>query len=219
VTTTERFDQPPAGQTSPVVNEKTSNETFAGPGASTAAGGVLGTTGQAPAAGAAANANNYQKAQADRSFAVGKVTEHYDELRFNTAVAFLMELANAMQDYLRGGGARDEGWSSAVLTLLKLLNPLAPHVCEEMWERLGEKGLLADAPWPEFDAAAATEPKIVLVVQVGGKLRDRVEVASGLSEAEATRIALASEKVRAALNGRGPSKVIYVPNRLINLVP
>ena len=150
---------------------------------------------------------------------VGKVTEHYDELRFNTAVAFLMELANAMQDYLRGGGARDEGWSSAVLTLLKLLNPLAPHVCEEMWERLGESGLLADAPWPEFDAAAATEPKIVLVVQVGGKLRDRVEVASGLSEAEATRIALASEKVRAALNGRGPSKVIYVPDRLINLVP
>ena len=150
---------------------------------------------------------------------VGKVTEHYDELRFNTAVAFLMELANAMQDYLRVGGARDEGWSSAVLTLLKLLNPLAPHVCEEMWERLGESGLLADAPWPEFDAAAATEPKIVLVVQVGGKLRDRVEVASGLSEAEATRIALASEKVRAALNGRGPSKVIYVPNRLINLVP
>jgi flagellar M-ring protein FliF len=74
-TTTERFDQPPAGQASPVVNESTSNETFAGPGASTAAGGVLGTTGQAPAAGAASNANSYQKQQADRSFAVGKVTE------------------------------------------------------------------------------------------------------------------------------------------------
>ncbi|HEV8625106.1 MAG TPA: flagellar basal-body MS-ring/collar protein FliF [Acidimicrobiia bacterium] len=74
-TTTERFDQPSAGQTSPVVNESTSNETFAGPGASTAAGGVLGTTGQAPAAGAASNANNYQKQQSDRSFAVGKVTQ------------------------------------------------------------------------------------------------------------------------------------------------
>jgi flagellar M-ring protein FliF len=74
-TTTERFDQPAAGQTAPVVNESTSNETFAGPGASTAAGGVLGTTGQTPAAGAAQNANNYQKEQADRSFAVGKVTE------------------------------------------------------------------------------------------------------------------------------------------------
>jgi flagellar M-ring protein FliF len=74
-TTTERFDQPAAGQTAPIVNESTSNETFAGPGASTAAGGVLGTTGQPPAAGAASTANNYQKQQADRSFAVGKVTE------------------------------------------------------------------------------------------------------------------------------------------------
>jgi leucyl-tRNA synthetase len=150
---------------------------------------------------------------------VGRVTEHYDELRFNTAVAFLMELANTMQEYLQGGGARDAEWDSAVRTLLKLLNPLAPHACEEMWERLGEKGLLADATWPAFDPAAAAEPKITLVVQVGGKLRDRVEVDSGLSEAEATKVALASEKVLVALNGRGPSKVVYVQDRLINLVP
>ena len=150
---------------------------------------------------------------------IGRVTEHYDELRFNTAVAFLMELANAMQDYLQSGGARDAEWDSAVQTLVKLLNPLAPHISEEMWERVGEQGLLADAAWPAFDAAAAAEPKVVLVVQVAGKLRDRLEVDAGLSEADATRAALASEKVRAALDGRGPSKVIYVPDRLINLVP
>jgi len=150
---------------------------------------------------------------------VGKVTEHYDELRFNTAVAFLMELANAMQDYLRGGGARDAAWDGAVHTLVKLLNPLAPHVGEEMWERLGEKGLLADASWPAFEASAAAEPKVVLVVQVSGKLRDRLEVDAGLSEADAVRAALASEKVRAALDGGSPSKIIYVQDRLINLVP
>jgi leucyl-tRNA synthetase len=150
---------------------------------------------------------------------IGRVTEHYDELRFNTAVAFLMELANAMQDYLQGGGKRDAEWDDAVRTLIKLLNPLAPHMCEEIWERLGEKGMVADASWPVFDAAAAVEPKVVLVVQVAGKLRDRVEVDAGLSEDDAKRIALASEKVRAALNGRGPSKVIYVQDRLINLVP
>src|SRR5438477_21386 len=150
---------------------------------------------------------------------VGKVTEHYDELRFNTAVAFLMELANAMQDYLRGGGARDAAWDGAVHTLVKLLNPLAPHVGEEMWERLGEKGLLADASWPAFEASAAAEPKVVLVVQVSGKLRDRLEVDAGLSEADAVKAALASEKVRAALDGGSPSKIIYVQDRLINLVP
>ena len=151
--------------------------------------------------------------------AVGKVTEHYDELRFNTAVAFLMELANTMQDYLQGGAARDAEWDRAVQVLLKLLNPMAPHICEEMWERLGMKGMLADASWPAFDASAAVEPKVVLVVQVGGKLRDRMEVDAGLSEDAAVKLALSSNKVRAALDGRGPSKVIYVPDRLINLVP
>jgi leucyl-tRNA synthetase len=150
---------------------------------------------------------------------VGRVTEHYDELRFNTAVAFLMELANVMQDYIRGGGARDAGWDHAVVTLVKLLNPLAPHVCEEMWERLGMRGLLADAPWPTYDASVAAEPKVTLVVTVAGKVRDKLEVDAGLSEAEATRLALASERVRAALDGGTPKKVIYVADRLINLVP
>jgi leucyl-tRNA synthetase len=150
---------------------------------------------------------------------VGRVTEHYDELRFNTAVAFLMELANAMQDYLRGGGARDASWGEAVRVLVKLLNPLAPHACEEMWERLGESGMLADAAWPAFDAAVAAEPQVTLVVQVAGKLRDRLAVEAGLGEAAAIQAALASQKVGAALNGRRPSKVVYVPDRLINLVP
>jgi len=154
---------------------------------------------------------------------VKKVTDDYDDLRFNTAVAYLMELANGMQDYLQAGGARDAGWDSAVHTLVKLLNPIGPHISEEMWERLGEggpqRGLLADATWPEFDAAAAAEPQLTLVVQVAGKVRDRLPVASGLSEEQALAAALASDRVRAALNGSQPSKVIYVPNKLINLVP
>jgi leucyl-tRNA synthetase len=154
---------------------------------------------------------------------VKNVTDDYDDLRFNTAVAYLMELANALQDYLQSGGARDEIWDAAVRTLVKLLNPVGPHISEEMWERLGEggqeRGLLADASWPEFDAAAAVEPQVTLVVQVAGKVRDRLPVASGLSEEQALAAALASDRVRAALNGSQPSKVIYVPNKLINLVP
>ncbi|MEO8744422.1 MAG: leucine--tRNA ligase [Candidatus Dormiibacterota bacterium] len=150
---------------------------------------------------------------------VGKVTEHFDELRFNTAVAALMELANTMQDYLQRGGERDERWVGAVRTLVKLLNPLAPHVAEEMWERLGEKGMLADASWPVYDAAVAAEPRLTLVVQVGGRVRDRLTVEPGLSEADALAAAMGSDKVRGALNGRGPSKVVYVKDRLINLVP
>src|SRR6202521_3414541 len=150
---------------------------------------------------------------------VGKVTEYFDELRFNTAVAALMELANTMQDYVARGGERNAEWDQAVRTLVKLLNPLAPHIAEEMWERVGERGMLADQAWPVFDPAAATEPKVTLVVQVDGKLRDRRTVDAGYSEAEALATAEGSEKVRAALNGRRPTKVIYVQDKLINLVP
>ena len=149
---------------------------------------------------------------------VKKVTDDYDTLRYNTAVAYLMELANAMQDYLQRGGARNEGWDHAVQVLVKLLNPMAPHVSEEMWERLGGDGLLADASWPEFDAAVAAEPEVTVVVQVAGKLRARLTMAAGASEKTVLNAALADPKVKAALDGSPPSKVIFVQDRLINLV-
>ncbi|GAC1508178.1 MAG: leucine--tRNA ligase [Candidatus Dormibacteraceae bacterium] len=148
-----------------------------------------------------------------------KVTEHFDELRFNTAVAALMELSNTMQEHLQRGGAQDAEWDGAVRTLIKLLNPLAPHLAEEMWERIGARGMLADESWPTFDPAAAAEPNVTLVVQVAGKLRDRLTVDAGLTEPAALEAAMQSEKVRTALSGRRPSKVIYVQDRLINLVP
>jgi leucyl-tRNA synthetase len=150
---------------------------------------------------------------------IRKVTDDYEGFHFNTAVAALMELANALQRYLTGGGARDEEWQFAVRSLILLITPMAPHVGEELWSRIGGHGLVADAAWPEFDAAAAIEPEVTLVVQVGGKVRDRLSVAAGLSEDQALESALASERVRAALNGGRPSKVIFVPDKLINLVP
>jgi leucyl-tRNA synthetase len=151
--------------------------------------------------------------------AIRKVTEDYEGFHFNTAVAALMEFANALQAYLVGGGKRNSDWDSALRTLILLLNPMAPHIGEELWSHLGGKGLVADAPWPEFDPAAAAELEATLVIQVAGKVRDRATVPVGLPEAEALNVAMRSEKVRAALNGRGPSKVIYVQDRLINLVP
>jgi leucyl-tRNA synthetase len=150
---------------------------------------------------------------------VKKVTDDYDGLRFNTAVAYLMELANAMQDYLQHGGPQDSSWNRAVQVLVKLLNPVAPHVAEEMWEKLGGQGLLADSTWPEYDAAAAAEPEVIIVVQVGGRLRARLTMPAGSSEQDVVKAAVADPKVKAALNGGQPAKVIYVPDRLINLVP
>jgi leucyl-tRNA synthetase len=152
--------------------------------------------------------------------AIQKVTSDYEDFRFNTAVARLMELTNTLQDHLAAGGRRGDEWDEAVGTLVLLLNPMAPHIAEELWQELGGSGLVADAAWPEFDAAAAAEPEIQLVVQVGGVKRDVITAAAGIGQADALALAMDSEKVQRALGGRQPSKVIYVANRgLINLVP
>jgi leucyl-tRNA synthetase len=151
--------------------------------------------------------------------ATKRVTDDYAGFRFNTAVAALMELGNALEEHLQGGGARGETWDRAVRTLVLLLNPMAPHLGEELWERLGGDGLAADAAWPTYDEALLVEPTATLVVQVAGKVRDRLEVPHGLSEREAVELALGSDRVRPFLNGGEPRRVIYVPDKLINLVP
>jgi leucyl-tRNA synthetase len=130
-----------------------------------------------------------------------------------------MELANALQKHLQGGGARDEGWDFALRALVLLLNPMAPHAGEELWALIGGKGLVADAAWPGYDATAAAETSVTLVVQVAGKVRDRLTLPAGVTKAQAVAAAKESEKVRAALDGRDPSRVVYVQDRLINLVP
>jgi leucyl-tRNA synthetase len=151
--------------------------------------------------------------------AIKRVTDDYDGFRFNTAVAALMELANALEEHLHSGGGRGPTWESAVQTLVLLLNPMAPHLGEELWSRLGGEGLAADAAWPVYDAGLLVEPVTTLVVQVGGKVRDRLEVRHGLSEAEAIALAMGSDRVKPFLNGGEPGRVIYVPDKLINLVP
>ena len=149
---------------------------------------------------------------------IQKVGDDYEGFRFNTAVSALMELANACQDYLAAGGPRDERWQGALRTLILLLNPVAPHLAEELWELTGGEGLCADAAWPAYDPKVAAEPEVTLVVQVSGRVRERLLVPAGTSEAEALARALDSEKVRAALGDAQPSKVVFIPDRLINLV-
>ncbi|MDQ6773070.1 MAG: leucine--tRNA ligase [Candidatus Dormibacteraeota bacterium] len=151
---------------------------------------------------------------------IRRVTADYDGFRFNTAVSALMELANAMQDHLAAGGARDAAWDGAVRELIRLLHPMAPHVTEELWQRIGEEGLCADAAWPEWDPAAAADREVDLVVQVAGRRRDVLRVPAGLDEAAALRRALASPAVRRALGETAePARVVHVPDRLLNLVP
>ena len=144
--------------------------------------------------------------------AIKRVTEDLGSYAFNTAVAAMMELSNALQK--ASGPSRDEG----VATLILLLAPFAPHMTEELWHRRGGAGSVHRQPWPAYDGALAAAADVTIVVQVDGKVRDRIAAPAGTPKADLERMALASEKVQAALRGAPPSKVIVVPDRLVSIV-
>jgi leucyl-tRNA synthetase len=148
---------------------------------------------------------------------IAKVTADVEGWSFNTAVAALMELANALQRHQRQRGSTP-AFDEAVDALLLLLAPMAPHLAAECWARRHDGALVHREPWPEADPALVAEQRVVMVVQVDGKLRDRIEVDASISEHEAVAAALASPKVRAALDGAEPRRVISRPPRLVNLV-
>jgi leucyl-tRNA synthetase len=143
---------------------------------------------------------------------IKKVTEDLTIEHFNTAVATMMELANTLQQ--SSGTSRNEG----VATLVLLLAPFAPHMTEELWHRRGGTGSVHQQRWPEFDEAVAAPREVTIVVQVNGKVRDRISMPAGLAKAEVERTALASAKVQAALNGTKPAKVIVVADRIVSIV-
>ena len=143
---------------------------------------------------------------------IAKVTDDLQTYSFNTAVAAMMELSNALQHAT--GPSRDEG----VSTLLLLLAPFAPYMTEELWERRGGRGSVHRQNWPVFDPAMAAAKDVTLVVQIDGKVRERITAAAGISQKAAEKLALASPKVKAALDGRTPDRTIFVPDRLVNFV-
>jgi leucyl-tRNA synthetase len=106
----------------------------------------------------------------------------------------------------------------AVEVFLKLLAPIAPFITEELWHRLGHDGSIHLEAWPTYDPAVLAAERVTMVVQVNGKVRDTMEVAADVARDEMEALALGSDKVRRALDGRTPSKTIVVPPRLVNLV-
>ena len=151
--------------------------------------------------------------------AVRKVTEDIDRFAFNTAVAALMELSNTLSDYLRSPqGGRRETAEEVLRLLLLMLAPMAPHIAHELWERRGYGSMLADAAWPEWDPELVKEETVTMVVQVNGKVRDRIEVAADLTAEEAERLALASAKVQTWVGEGEVRKVVVRPPSLVNVV-
>jgi len=143
---------------------------------------------------------------------IKKVSEDIDSLKFNTAISALMEFVNLLLE-------NKENISLKIFKdFLKILSPFAPHICEEIWQNLGFKGYCLTQKWPQYKKELVTEEKIILVVQVNGKVRDKIEVESEVSEKEAKKIALSSQKIKKWIKGKKIKKTIYVPKKLINFV-
>jgi leucyl-tRNA synthetase len=147
-----------------------------------------------------------------------RVTHDFEEFEFNTIVSSLMELLNEMVKAREAGVAGTPAWKEAQAIYLLMLAPVSPHIAEELWLRLGRSYSIHTQPWPQVDEAAAAEEQITLVVQVNGKVRDRITVPVDIAEEDAKAAALASEAVRKFLDGKQPRKVIVVPGKLVNVV-
>jgi leucyl-tRNA synthetase len=151
---------------------------------------------------------------------VADAAELIDSMRFNVVVARIMELVNATRKAIDSGpGPADPAVREAVETVAILLSLVAPYTAEEMWEELGHEPTVAKAGWPKVDAALLVQDTVTCVVQIAGKVKDRLEVSPDITDADLEQLALASDAVQKALDGRGTRKVIVRAPKLVNIVP
>jgi leucyl-tRNA synthetase len=146
------------------------------------------------------------------------VTADLEKLRFNTMLASLMEFSNYLSKVKESGMVSNSIWQEAISYFLLLLAPTAPHLAEELWSITGHSYTIHNHPWPDYNQKLAKEEEITLVIQVNGKLRDKLLVPASISEVEAKELALSRERVKAYINGKKLTRVIYVPKRVVNIV-
>jgi leucyl-tRNA synthetase len=171
-----------------------------------------------PAPGEAVEAAEQDALRRTLHKAIQKVTAEIEAMKFNTAVAAMMELSNSLAAHHSAWGATPT-FQEAAGVLIRLLAPFAPHIAEELWAQRQAGGpSVHRQAWPVYDPALTVDETITLVIQVNGKVRDRIQVPAGIDEGQARRRALASEKVQRYLNGNPPRQVIVVPGTLVNVV-
>ena len=147
--------------------------------------------------------------------AIKAVSEGITGFRFNSAIAKLYAFVATIRDSAKAGG---EAKREALKALLGLVAPFTPHLAEEGWTRLGEEGMILDAPWPVYDPALAADDEVTLPIQVNGKRRGEIRLARGLDPAEVEAIVLADPEVQARLEGQTVRKIVVVKDRIVNLV-
>jgi len=141
---------------------------------------------------------------------IKKVSEDIENMKFNTAVSSLMEFVNAWQK--SEGGLAQEDFKN----FLKILSPFAPHLAEELYHKNAKS--IFEEKWPKYDIELAKEEKIILIVQINGKIRDKIEIEKGISQEKVKEIVLEREKVKKWIGEKEIKKIIFVPDKLINFV-
>jgi leucyl-tRNA synthetase len=150
---------------------------------------------------------------------IAKVTEQLINMGFNTAIASLMEYVNGLYKLKAEDNFTDrQTWQFVLQSLVKLLAPFAPHIADELWTELGQSGSVHNAVWPVADGKYLTEDSLTIVIQVNGKLRGEIVVASGVAEDKVVETAKQNEKIKQFLDGKEIIRTVYVPGKLVNFV-
>ncbi len=147
-----------------------------------------------------------------------RVTHDYESFEFNTVISGLMELLNEIVKAAEAGAAGSAEWRETLEIFLLMMAPATPHIAEELWAVIGKPYSIHQQRWPELDTEAIIEETITLVVQINGKVRDRIIAPASIGDEEAKSMALQSEAIQKFLEGKPPRKVILVPGKLVNIV-
>ena len=149
---------------------------------------------------------------------IRKVSADIERFRFNTMIAAMMEFSNALSRLREAGPVDQDAWDEAIDALTLCLAPSAPHISEEIWSRRGHQGSVHEQRWPEWDEQLARDETVTVVVQINGKVREKLTLPPGVEQAEAEAAARASERVAGQLEGKTLRRTIWVPDRLLNFV-
>ena len=149
---------------------------------------------------------------------IRKVSEDMERFKFNTGIAAMMEFSNTLNQAWQTGEVDANVWRESIRGLVLMMAPITPFLSEELWSQVGGQYSVHQQSWPEWDEDLAADEMITLVVQVNGRLRDRIEVPADVSEEDARTVALKSERIRHFTEGKAVRRVIYVPRRLVNVV-
>ena len=143
---------------------------------------------------------------------IKKVSEDIEQMKFNTAVSSMMEFANEWHKNSEGLSKKD------FTDFVKILSPFSPHLAEELWSAAGNEGFCCEQKWPKYDEKLIEEEKVLLIVQVNGKVRDKIEADAGIAQKDAEKLVLKSEKIKNLVAGKEIKRIIFVPDKLINIV-